>query len=118
MFILYCLFAFRHSMEAHAVHYNAKYADFQEASNKPDGLAVCAFFIQACGDKDCPEFKKITEGIRNVRFPKTKCAADSGELANVHLYQLKCFYRLIRYHSPRLSLLDGLTRAEQTLLHI
>lgn len=73
-------------MEAHAVHYNAKYKNFGEAANKPDGLAVCAFFIQASGDKDCPEFKKITEGIRNVRFPKTRCAADSGRsILNLHV---------------------------------
>lgn len=65
-------------MEAHAVHYNSKYKNFQAAANKSDGLAVAAFFIQACGSKDCPEFKKITEGIRNIQQPKTKCAADSG----------------------------------------
>lgn len=65
-------------MEAHAVHYNSKYENFKEAANKSDGLAVAAFFVQACGNKDCPEFKKITEGIRNIQTPKTKCAADSG----------------------------------------
>lgn len=69
----------KYSMEAHAVHYNAKYKDFAEAANKPDGLAVAAFFVQACGDKDCPEFAKTTEGIRNVQLPNTKTALDSGE---------------------------------------
>lgn len=66
-------------MEAHAVHYNSKYKDFAEAANKPDGLAVTGFFIQACGDKACPEFAKTTEGIRNVQVPNTKTALDSGE---------------------------------------
>lgn len=70
----------KYSMEAHAVHYNAKYESFQEAANKPDGLAVTAFFVQACGDKDCPEFAKTTEGIRNVQLPNTRTALDSGEL--------------------------------------
>lgn len=65
-------------MEAHAVHYNSKYENFSVASNKPDGLAVAAFFIQGCGDKDCPEFKKTTEGIRKVQIPNTKVALDSG----------------------------------------
>lgn len=69
----------KYSMEAHAVHYNAKYKDFAEAKNKPDGLAVVAFFIQACGDKDCPEFKKITEGIRIVQKIHTSASLDSGE---------------------------------------
>lgn len=66
-------------MEAHAVHYNSKYKNFAEAANKPDGLAVTGFFIQACGDKDCPEFAKTTEGIRNVQLPNTKTALDSGK---------------------------------------
>lgn len=69
----------KYSMEAHAVHYNAKYKDFAEAKNKPDGLAVVAFFIQACGDKDCPEFKKITEGIRIVQKIHTSASLDSGK---------------------------------------
>lgn len=69
----------KYSMEAHAVHFNSKYKDFNEAKNKSDGLAVVAFFIQACGDKDCPEFQKITEGIRIVRKPNTTTALDSGE---------------------------------------
>lgn len=66
-------------MEAHAVHYNSKYKSFEEAADKSDGLAVAAFFIQACGEKDCSEFKKITEGIRNVQLPNTKAGLDSGK---------------------------------------
>lgn len=72
-------------MEAHAVHYNSKYKNFAEAANKPDGLAVTGFFIQACGDKDCPEFAKTTEGIRNVQLPNTKTALDSGEFGQYNL---------------------------------
>lgn len=79
-------------MEAHAVHYNSKYKDFAEAVNKPDGLAVTGFFIQACGDKACPEFAKTTEGIRNVQLPNTKTALDSGELV---YYLLCCCYCFI-----------------------
>lgn len=67
-----------YSMEAHAVHYNSKYENFAEAKNKPDGLAVVAFFIQACGEKDCPEFQKITEGIRIVQKIHTTASLDSG----------------------------------------
>lgn len=68
-----------YSMEAHAVHYNSKYANFQEAVNKPDGLAVTAFFIQSSGEKDCLEFKKITEGIQRVYTTGTRAAIDSGK---------------------------------------
>lgn len=73
----------RYSMEAHAVHYNSKYSNFEEAASKPDGLAVTGFFIQACGDKDCPEFKKTTEGISKVQKPNTKVVVDSGKLFSV-----------------------------------
>lgn len=74
-------------MEAHAVHYNSKYKNFSEAANKPDGLAVTGFFIQASGEKDCPEFKKITEGIRNVQAVNTRAALDSGN-----------FYIFLNFH--------------------
>ncbi|ALC48701.1 CG11284 [Drosophila busckii] len=82
----------KYSMEAHAVHYNAKYKDFTEAKNKPDGLAVVAFFIQACGEKDCPEFKKITEGIRIVQKIHTSASLDSDCLSWIGLQELSKHY--------------------------
>lgn len=69
----------RYSMEAHAVHYNAKYKSFAEAANKPDGLAVTGFFIQALGDTDCPEFEKVVQGVRRVTKKGDVAALDSGE---------------------------------------
>lgn len=82
----------KYSMEAHAVHYNAKYKNFAEAKNKPDGLAVVAFFIQACGGKDCPEFKKITEGIRIVQKINTNASLDSDCLSWIGLQELSKHY--------------------------
>lgn len=70
----------KYSMEAHAVHYNAKYPNFDAAKSEPDGLAVVAFFIQASGTKDCPEFKKVTEGIARVQKIYTEAAIDSGKI--------------------------------------
>lgn len=87
-----------YSMEAHAVHYNSKYANFQEAVNKPDGLAVTAFFIQTSGDKDCLEFKKITEGIQRVYGTGTRAAIDSGNFFFfVVLLSLSFFFFLFIY---------------------
>jgi carbonic anhydrase len=65
-------------MEAHFVHYNSKYKNFQEAVDKPDGLAVTGFFIQGAGEADCPEFKKISDGIERIRGAgsKTRLSAD------------------------------------------
>lgn len=82
----------KYSMEAHAVHYNSKYPNFTEAADKPDGLAVTAFFIQASGDKDCPEFKKTSEGIRNVQVPFTQAALDSDCLSWIGLQELSKHY--------------------------
>lgn len=76
----------KYSMEAHAVHYNAKYNNFTEAKSKPDGLAVVAFFIQACGEKDCPEFRKISEGIRIVQRIHTSASLDSGKQISIEKY--------------------------------
>lgn len=109
----------KYSMEAHAVHYNSKYKSFTDAADKPDGLAVTAFFIQACGDKDCPEFKKTTEGIRNVQVPFTQAALDSGAISRT-IPGMKFDFISILFPSFRfrLSFLDWITRIEQTLLHV
>lgn len=70
----------RYSMEAHAVHYNAKYKSFAEAANKPDGLAVTGFFIQALGDTDCPEFEKIVCGVPKIPTPGAVTSIEPGEV--------------------------------------
>lgn len=65
-------------MEAHFVHSNANYRDFDEAVNHADGLAVVAFFIQASGQQDCPYFAAITDKLPNVIEPMGKCLLDAG----------------------------------------
>ncbi|XP_018569036.1 carbonic anhydrase 2 isoform X2 [Anoplophora glabripennis] len=55
-----------YSMEAHAVHYNQKYSDFICAQNKPDGLAVVAFFIQATDNEDNPCFNKLSTAVKDM----------------------------------------------------
>ncbi|GAB0088997.1 Carbonic anhydrase [Sergentomyia squamirostris] len=82
----------RYSMEAHAVHYNAKYRDFQEAVTKPDGIAVTGFFLQALGDVDLPEFNKVTQGISKVGEPKTKTQIDPDCLSWINLQDLSKHY--------------------------
>lgn len=81
-------------MEAHLVHYNAKYKNFQEAVDKPDGLAVTGFFIQAAGDKDCGEFKKISDGIERIPVSNTKTRLGADCLSFLKLQELdKHYYR-------------------------
>lgn len=67
-------------MEAHFVHYNANYRDFDEAINHADGLVVVAFFIQASGQQDCSYFSKITDNLRDVIEPMAKCSLDAGNV--------------------------------------
>lgn len=81
-------------MEGHLVHYNSKYENFQEAVDKPDGLAVAGFFIQAAGSKDCEEFRKISEGIERVRKTNTKARLAADCLSFLKLQELsKHYYR-------------------------
>lgn len=81
-------------MEGHLVHYNSKYKDFQEAVTKPDGLAVTGFFIQGMGDKDCPEFKKLSDGIERITKPGTKTRLGADCLSFLKLQELgKHYYR-------------------------
>lgn len=89
-----------YSMEGHLVHYNSKYKNFQEAVDKPDGLAVTGFFIQAAGDKDCVEFKKITDGVERVFKPKSQAHLANDCLSflklqelNKHYYRFACTFR-------------------------
>lgn len=72
-------------MEAHLVHFNEKYDNFDTAITKKDGLVVVAFFLQAFGKTDCQSFCKITDAISKIRTPGTKCILNSGLLAFVLL---------------------------------
>uniref|UniRef100_A0A182Q233 Alpha-carbonic anhydrase domain-containing protein n=1 Tax=Anopheles farauti TaxID=69004 RepID=A0A182Q233_9DIPT len=81
-----------YSMEAHAVHYNAKYGSFAEAVDKPDGLAVLGFFVQAYGDEDCPAFDKIVAGLRYIQSPNAETEIDADCLAWMGMQELNRHY--------------------------
>lgn len=78
-------------MEAHLVHYNEKYGNFEQAVTKKDGLAVVALFIQALGDRDCDFFRKITDQIDKIRQPNAKCELQSGKIHLSELFPLAQF---------------------------
>jgi len=85
-----------YSMEGHIVHYNAKYKSFQEAADKPDGLAVTGFFFQAAGTKDCPEFAKISDGLERVQQPNSKTRLGADCMSFLKLQELnKHYYRWV-----------------------
>lgn len=72
-------------MEAHLVHFNAKYDNFETAVTKKDGLVVVAFFIQAFGDTECSFFKKLSDAVPKIRGTGSKCAIDSGNLTSINV---------------------------------
>lgn len=78
LIILLSNWIFSYSMEAHLVHFNEKYGNFDTAVAKKDGLAVVAFFIQAFGNTDCKFFSKISDAIKKIRSPGTKYTMNSG----------------------------------------
>lgn len=81
-----------YSMEAHAVHYNARYGSFKEAVDKPDGLAVTGFFVHAYGETDCPEFDKIVNGIKYIKKPDSEVDIDADCLSWMGLQDLSRHY--------------------------
>lgn len=83
-------------MEAHLVHYNEKYGNFERAVTKKDGLAVVALFIQAMGDRDCDFFRKITDQIDKIRQPNAKCELQSGKIHLSELFPLDLLESFIR----------------------
>jgi hypothetical protein len=87
-------------MEGHLVHYNSKYKNFQEAVTKPDGLAVTGFFIHGMGDKDCPEFKKISDGIERITKPGSKTRLGADCLSFLKLQELNKHYYRYACDSP------------------
>lgn len=70
----------KYSMEAHLVHFNEKYSNFDNAVNMKDGIVVVAFFIQASDDEENTFFAKITDQLQNIQELHSKSNIDSGDL--------------------------------------
>lgn len=69
---------FRYSMEVHLVHYNKKYLNFENACEKPDGLAVLAFFLQAIDGVNNEDFTKFSKSVTQVIRKNSAVALSSG----------------------------------------
>ncbi|XP_053678160.1 carbonic anhydrase 7-like [Anopheles nili] len=68
-----------HSMEAHLVHYNARYGSFMDARDQPDGLAVVAFLFQA--DSSAPDWdplEPLVRALEHVHQPGTVTPIPQG----------------------------------------
>lgn len=91
-------------MEAHAVHYNQKYSDFICAQNKPDGLAVVAFFIQATDIEDNPCFDKLATAVKDIIKINSKTKVVPGNRICTHTH-IKSVHQ---YNSPTIFQYPGI----------
>ncbi|XP_061501997.1 carbonic anhydrase [Anopheles gambiae] len=64
-----------HSMEAHLVHYNARYGSFGAALAHPDGLAVVALWLDGGGSAVWRPLQPIVRALRHIRRPGTRTTA-------------------------------------------
>ncbi|XP_046742630.1 carbonic anhydrase 2-like [Diprion similis] len=70
-----------YSMEAHMVHYNEKYPNFEVASKKSDGFAVIAVFFEATNEaeqQDHPIISGITNHLASIRSAGTTVDVHPG----------------------------------------
>lgn len=72
-------------MEAHLVHYNAKYGNFKTAITQKDGVAVVALFIQASDEVDNLYFSKITDHIPEIKEPGSITAIEPGKSTTINI---------------------------------
>nr|XP_040227581.2 carbonic anhydrase 2-like [Anopheles coluzzii] len=64
-----------HSMEAHLVHYNARYGSFGAALAHPDGLAVVALWLDGGSSAVWRPLQPIVRALRHIRRPGTRTTA-------------------------------------------
>ncbi|KAF3703758.1 Carbonic anhydrase 1 [Channa argus] len=60
----------KHPAELHLVHWNTKYANFGEAVNKPDGLAVVGVFLKIGHDN--PHLHKLLDTFNGIQNKNTQ----------------------------------------------
>nr|BAU61548.1 carbonic anhydrase XIV [Xenopus laevis] len=79
--------------ELHIVHYNAdKYADINEAKNKPDGLAVLGVFFEI-GATDNPSYANILRHLDNIRYAGQSISVPSFNVRHLLPENLEDYFR-------------------------
>ncbi|XP_041429479.1 carbonic anhydrase 14 [Xenopus laevis] len=79
--------------ELHIVHYNAdKYADINEAKNKPDGLAVLGVFFEI-GATDNPAYANILRHLDNIRYAGQSISVPSFNVRHLLPENLEDYFR-------------------------
>ncbi|XP_029418545.1 carbonic anhydrase 6 [Nannospalax galili] len=59
----------RRVIEIHFVHYNAKYANYDEAKDKSDGLAVLAAFVEIQDYAENTYYSSFISELANIQYP-------------------------------------------------
>ncbi|XP_064612400.1 carbonic anhydrase 2-like isoform X2 [Liolophura sinensis] len=79
-------------MEMHIVHYATEYANFSDAVNKPDGLAVLAIFMQV-GEEEHPGFQHIVSHLDSPIHKGEEIPMEPMTLKSLLPSDTKTFYR-------------------------
>nr|ANJ65971.1 carbonic anhydrase [Hydroides elegans] len=66
-----------YAAELHMVHFNSKYGSLPEAADKPDGLSVLGFFIEA-GDEENAALKPVTDLLSQIKHKGDSVAIEGG----------------------------------------
>lgn len=76
----------------HLVHWNVKYGNFNEASNKPDGLLVFAVLFHA-GLRENPLLNPIVDNLADIVRFGSQVAVDPFTLGDLLPASYQTFYR-------------------------
>ncbi|XP_056305348.1 neuronal pentraxin-1 isoform X1 [Danio aesculapii] len=83
----------RYMAELHVVHYNSeKYPSFEEAKNKPDGLAVLAFFFED-GHFENTYYSDFISNLENIKYVGQSMSISNLNVLSMLSENLSHFYR-------------------------
>ncbi|NXH11487.1 CAH9 anhydrase, partial [Bucco capensis] len=81
----------RFAAEIHVVHYNTKYDSFNEAMDRPDGLAVLGAFLEV-GLRENPYYQEIIEHLYNIQREGEEVLVPGFNIAGLLPANLKHYF--------------------------
>ncbi|KAJ8017241.1 hypothetical protein DPEC_G00015760 [Dallia pectoralis] len=83
----------RYMAELHLVHYNSdKYSGFEEAKDKPDGLAVLAFFFEN-GHFENTYYRDFINNLAKVKYPGQSMNINTVDIRSMLPEDLSQYFR-------------------------
>ncbi|XP_004705506.1 carbonic anhydrase 6 [Echinops telfairi] len=83
----------RYMIEAHVVHYNSNYKNYDVAKDHPDGLAVLAFFfVESHDDAENPHYTEFLSHLKNIRYPGQSTTLSGFDIKDMLPRNLQDYY--------------------------